>query len=664
MSFNCHSLRNKTHEVMDLLNDKYVDIGFIQETWLLESDSALIEDLKGYGYDILTKRKTRKIDRGGGLAVLYKKNLKLKSMSYKQYASFESQVVCVDTTQGKLMISNIYFPGYSTKHRFTHSMFIEDFQDFINEELNLSGPCIVLGDFNIHMEDSNRPETNAMKAVLQSCELICMPTSKTHTLGGQIDWILCSREALSLVSSIEVLYEVQISDHYPLLFKSLFEPFSGRYPVHLQYQKCTPEHIEVLRTEVLQSSTLSATKTLPLENKVHSFNAVLRNIFTDISPMISKTVQDHGGQEWYNPELRDLKREKRKAERRWLKKKDDTNEANYRIIMRKYYEAVRMAKNNFYSKILQSNKKDPKVLYNMVYKLLGEKDTKKLPASSSNKALADKFASFFNEKICRIRTQITSERELRNVTNEQNDVDGNSDVKLHTLQRVTEEEVLNIFRDMNKKYNIMDPIPIRAMKGVFGELLTYIADIINSSFSQGIFPSELKHSTVIPVIKSKNLDTEDVNNYRPISNTATLAKIVEKAALAQINDHLSANDLHTVTQSGYKKGHSCETAVLKIVNDVQNEVFKKNVAVVLMLDLSAAFDTIDQTLLIEMLRSKYGFEGKALAWVTSYLKGRTFSVKIKSSESCVQKLLYGVPQGGTKAAHYTADVLYTGAELL
>ena len=109
---------------------------------------------------------------------------------------------------------------------------------------------------------------------------------------------------------------------------------------------------------------------------------------------------------------------------------------------------------------MQNKKQDLKVLYKMVYKLLGEKYTKKSPVSSFNKALADEFASFFNEMICKIRTQITSECERLNVTNEQNDVDGNSYIKLHTFQRISEEEVLNIFRDMSKKYNIMDPIPI------------------------------------------------------------------------------------------------------------------------------------------------------------------------------------------------------------
>ena len=84
----------------------------------------------------------------------------------------------------------------------------------------------------------------------------------------------------------------------------------------------------------------------------------------------------------------------------------------------------------------------------------------------------------------------------------------------------------------------------------------------------------MKHNTVIPVTKTKHVNTEDVNNYRPIDNTVTSAKIVEKAALEQINYHLLAHDLHTVTQFGYKKGHSSETVVLKIVNDVQNEVLK------------------------------------------------------------------------------------------
>ena len=103
--------------------------------------------------------------------------------------------------------------------------------------------------------------------------------------------------------------------------------------------------------------------------------------------------------------------------------------------------------------------------------------------------------------------------------------------------------------------------------------------------------------------------------------------------------------MHTSTQSGYKKFHSCETAVMKIVNDTQSEILKKNCVVLLMLDLSAAFDTIDQCLLIEILKKTYGLDGRVILWIESYLKERTFGVIINGSESKKHKLLHGVPQG-------------------
>ena len=90
MSYNCRSLRNKIHEVTDLICETDVDLAFIQETWLLKSDCALVEEIREYGYEVFTERKTRKVDRGGGLALVYKKTLKVKASSYKQYSSFES----------------------------------------------------------------------------------------------------------------------------------------------------------------------------------------------------------------------------------------------------------------------------------------------------------------------------------------------------------------------------------------------------------------------------------------------------------------------------------------------------------------------------------------------------------------------------------------------
>ena len=79
-----------------------------------------------------------------------------------------------------------------------------------------------------------------------------------------------------------------------------------------------------------------------------------------------------------------------------------------------------------------------------------------------------------------------------------------------------------------------------------------------------------------------------MKNYRPLFNTQTLGKVIEKTILRQINDHLTLNRLHNATQSGYKKHHSCETALVKLINDIQNEIYENNLALVIMIDQSAA----------------------------------------------------------------------------
>ena len=130
-----------------------------------------------------------------------------------------------------------------------------------------------------------------------------------------------------------------------------------------------------------------------------------------------------------------------------------------------------------------------------------------------------------------------------------------------------------------------------------------------------------------------------------MSNTPILAKIIEKAALEQITSYLTLNNLQSNSQSACKKGHSYETAVLKVVNDIQEEINKNNMIILLMLDLSAAFDTIDQDILLAKLERYFGIYDKVLAFLRSFLKERTYSVIIGDLKSRKKLLSCGVPQG-------------------
>jgi len=136
--------------------------------------------------------------------------------------------------------------------------------------------------------------------------------------------------------------------------------------------------------------------------------------------------------------------------------------------------------------------------------------------------------------------------------------------------------------------------------------------IRSRSLDEAIFPNEPKHATIIPIIKNIKLDPEELKSYRPISNTPYLAKVLEKTAFYQINEHLLNNHLYCPNQSGYKQNHSCETALIGIVNDIQKTIFKNSLAAVLMLDLFAAFDTVGYHRLLFKLQEIFNITGKVL----------------------------------------------------
>ena len=135
-----------------------------------------------------------------------------------------------------------------------------------------------------------------------------------------------------------------------------------------------------------------------------------------------------------------------------------------------------------------------------------------------------------------------------------------------------------------------------------------------------------KSAIVRPVLKKPSLDPENFGNYSPISNLRFLSKITEKVVLAQLLKHLQTNKLLYHLQSAYRSDHSTETALLKICNDILSALDNKNVALLSLLDLSAAFDTIDHSILLSRLQTCFGISGSVLSWFESYFSGRFQSV--------------------------------------
>ena len=170
---------------------------------------------------------------------------------------------------------------------------------------------------------------------------------------------------------------------------------------------------------------------------------------------------------------------------------------------------------------------------------------------------------------------------------------------------------------------------------VFYQIVLFV---FNSSLASGIFPQCFKSTLVTPILKKRCLDHNDLNNYRPVSNLCFIAKILEKLVLSQVFSYFNSHNLYNACQSAYRSGHSTETALLKVVNDLFLSLNKGNISVLALLDFSSAFDTIDHPILVHRLHTDFGFADTVLQWFSSFLTDRTHYVSL--SNHCSALLLY------------------------
>jgi hypothetical protein len=198
---------------------------------------------------------------------------------------------------------------------------------------------------------------------------------------------------------------------------------------------------------------------------------------------------------------------------------------------------------------------------------------------------------------------------------------------------------------MNCKTSSVDFIPTSLIKlcpFVFAEIITKLA---NMSFSQGIFPAIFKSAAVLPLLKKPNLDPDLPSNYRPISNLNNISKLLERLFLLRFQPHVQNCSNFNIMQSAYRPLHSTETSILPTLNSIYRSADSGMPTLLVSLDLSAAFDTIDHSTLLTRLHTSFGISGTCLDWLDSYLSSRTQTVRIGQSSSTTMSLSAGVPQG-------------------
>ena len=289
--------------------------------------------------------------------------------------------------------------------------------------------------------------------------------------------------------------------------------------------------------------------------------------------------------------------------------------------------------------MVAENQGNPKALWNCFKKILHRSSVAVLPDCTNKTDLANTFCKFFSDKILKIRSTLQSS--IPSSVTRPNSIKNT----LSSFIPVSEESLLKILKSSPSKSCGLDPIPTSLVKECDDILITPITKIVNYSIKEGSFPNCFKMAHVTPLHKKPNLDRNSLKNYIPMSNLSFISKLIEKVVANQLNEFISHEGLLNVNQSAYKSSHSTETALLKIQNDIAFSVDSGKAVAVTLLDLSAAFDTIDHSLLYDCLHDWFGLDGTVLLWIKLYLSNRKQKIKIGDSFSEAVILPFGFPQG-------------------
>ena len=207
----------------------------------------------------------------------------------------------------------------------------------------------------------------------------------------------------------------------------------------------------------------------------------------------------------------------------------------------------------------------------------------------------------------------------------------------------TTDGILNLLQNLDvNKSSGPDEIPAIILKNCALEIAPILQVIFTQSITTNSIPDDWLLANIVPVFKKGNRSIP--SNYRPISLTSICCKLMEHVLYSSIMSHLCEHQILSEQQYGFRQGHSCETQLINVVEDVQRAFDQQKQVDLIMLDFQKAFDTVPHKRLLHKLKS-YGIEGQTLKWISLWLTNRLQRVTVDGATSTWVQVKSGVPQG-------------------
>ena len=578
---------------------------------------------------------------GGGTALVFKDIFVVKKIDGGERKSFEFSEWILQHGSSKLRVIIIYRVPYSVQHPVTTSVFFDEFSSYLESVVMTPEPLLITGDFNIHVDVPSDSDASRLMDLLTSMGLEQHVSNSTHISGHTLDLVVtrCSDSVLAAKPITDHLF----SDHITVVCDLTLGKPSPMLK-KLSYRKIKAIDREKLRQD-LSTSELCQDSPVALNDLVECYNATLTQALDQHAPVRTKVVRSRPLVPWFNEDIRVARREKRKAERKWRRTGSLEDMLNYKSIKNRTNKLMNDARCQFYQDFILENSSNQRRLFAASKELLNlENKNAVFPPFDDKLEFANQMGTFFVQKIANIHTKLDGMSYDEHLHEVSVDVIPDSGTQMRGFAALTELQVRELIAGCSKKSCSLDPMPTSLVLDCIDVLLPVITKMINLSLKSGAFADAWKCALVKPLLKKAGLDLLP-KNYRPVSNLQYVSKLTEKAVFSQIHAHMMDNSIYPEMQSSYRQFHSTETALLKVMNDVLMKMNSQEVTLLVMLDLSAAFDTVNHDILIKRLHDDVGICDAALDWFKSYLHNRGQRVCIDGTLSDHFSLNCGVPQG-------------------
>ena len=633
-SFNARSINKRKDELFNYMKEENIDIINIQETWLNENSRFKCE-----GYKMISTKFTNR--KGSGVATLIRNNIKFKLIDIKRIGNEIELIVCeIKIKRDYLRIINVYI----------HPNAKIDEMQVLNEYLE-NNKTILVGDVNAHHKSWSRGKSNkrgiTLKNILNSQSMEIINNNKSYTHYSKKDKAFSSPDIMAVSKEIKPkIFGFKIgpnlgSDHFPMsiCIKSNGKILKKLNKSHWKFDKMNKKQYE----ENLENSFKNFETIVNTQN-IDQINLFINNELTkttDKNCPKTKCRSSFRGNPWWNDECNLFKKTKNVAWRKFMKSRLTKDEELFTKHNKAFRRVVLKAKNTYYNNLFKNG--DPKIKYK-IFKALSTNQNNTMKKVEIKGTYSTDYTDIANEiGIYFSKIGTSTQTNKKEITQTKLNLISNHD-NLVLNRKIEIWEFSNICKKLNpRKAAGIDAIYPFMIKYAGEKFLDVLCKFFNKSFDEGVIPNEWYKSIIIPIPKS-NDNKLGVENFRPISLTPTIAKIMERIINNRLKIICEHKNILPTCQKGFRKNRSTFDNLSVLQNEIAKTFKTKKIMIACFLDVKKAYDTVNKNILYNMLKS-IGFKGKILKWLKVFLQPRKNKVIFENQLSEEIEFEKGVPQG-------------------